>query len=94
MAKRKNRVKPIEHHQAQLDALKTLEPISTPDGWRAFTDACVAVAIQALELVRRLEATGRLGRTPVDALYDLVRTLPDHVPVKGDEGEDDAGDTA
>lgn len=85
MAKRKNRVKPIEHHQQQLEALKTLEPISTPERWRAFSAGLVDVAIQALELVRQLEKSGRLGRQQVDTLFAQVQALPERIPRKADE---------
>lgn len=85
MAKRKNRVRAIQHHHNQIEATKTLEPNTTPVRWRPFSDALLEVAMQALEIARRLEARGTVSRQRFEQLVAQVQALPDLVPHKDDE---------
>ena len=86
MAKRKNRVRAIQHHHDQIEATKTLEPNTTPLRWRPFSDALLDVAMQALEIALRLEARGAVARRLVEELFAQVQALPDLVPHKDDDG--------
>lgn len=77
MAKRKSRVKPIDHERRQLENLKILTPSTTPERHHALSDSLVDVAIVALEIVRALE----VGAVPdFERLYDLVDGLEDTIP--------------
>jgi hypothetical protein len=88
MPKRKNRVKPLTHEMNQLENLKTLEPITTPDEWRSFSESLLDIAIAAIDLARRLEA-GRLpSHQRMKAMVLLVNELPDLAPPKDDEDGD------
>ena len=76
MVKRPNRLPPIEHERRQLEALKGMEPNTTPVQYHALSNGLVDVAISALDIVVALEASGKpnFGR-----LYDLVDGLGDLV---------------
>ena len=81
MAKRKNRVAPIEHECRQLENLKVLEPNSTTPEARELSNALVDIALAALEEVRNLE----LGEEPqlkrLETLVELMDTLPQKVSI-------------
>jgi hypothetical protein len=55
MVKRTDRLKPIQHNIGQLENLKTLDPIATPDNVKPMSDALVDIAIEALMEVYHLE---------------------------------------
>jgi hypothetical protein len=76
MAKRVNRLKPIEHEGRQLENLKTLQPNATPAKYRALSDALVDVAISALEIVYALESANK-GALDFERFYELVDSLED-----------------
>jgi hypothetical protein len=86
MPKRDSRIRVIEHHLAQLEALKGLQPNATPERWRAFSDGLVDVAVEALRLARELEAGRPVDRHQFMHLAALVRRLPDAAPRKGQDG--------
>jgi hypothetical protein len=73
VAKRKNRLKPLEHEGRQLENLKTLEPNTTPPALRPLSAALVDLA--ALGEVEALET----GKPPaLDRLqheYERVRRM-------------------
>ena len=55
MAKRKNRLAPIDHERRALDKLKTIEPNVTPEAYRPLSDALADLAILALDEMENLE---------------------------------------
>lgn len=66
MAKRQNRLAPIQHEIRQLIALKSLEPNATPADARLLSERLIDVAVAALIEVEALEngepvAVGRLS---------------------------------
>lgn len=87
MAKRKNRVKAMQHHHDMIETIKTLEPNTTPERWQPFSDALLDVAKQALDIARRLEARGAVGRRPAEELFEQVQALLSLVPIN--KSEDD-----
>ncbi len=89
MAKRKNRVRAMQHHHGQIESIKTLEPNATPARWRPFSDALLDVAKQALDIARRLEARGAVDRRPVDQLSEQVDALLSLVPARESDDESD-----
>lgn len=84
MAKRPNRLPPIQHEQRQLESLKTMEPNTTPDQYQALSNGLVDVSIAALAIVGALESQ---GKPDFERLYDLVDGLADLVD--GDTSESD-----
>ncbi len=76
MAKRQNRLKPLEHEQKQLENLKALEPNTTPEEAHLFSRTLIDVAIAALEEVAALEAGEPPELKRLQRLYDLVEALP------------------
>jgi hypothetical protein len=74
MAKRENRVRPIDHEKRQLEKLKALKPNTTPHRYRALSEALVDVAIVALDIVAALEM-GDKGALDFERFYDLVDNL-------------------
>lgn len=76
MAKRPNRIPPIEHNRQQLELLKTLTPNDTPDYYKPLSNGLVDVAISALDIVAALETQ---TRPDIERLYDLVDGLADLV---------------
>ena len=55
MAKRKNRLKPINHEIRQLEMLKTQTPNETPFDLRPISDTLIDIAITCLQGVYILE---------------------------------------
>lgn len=92
MPKRDSRLRVFDHHLAQLEALKGLQPNATPERWRAFSDALVDVAAEALRLARELEAGRGLDRHQFMHLAALVRRLPDAAPRQPAQDESHAPD--
>jgi hypothetical protein len=80
MPKRINRCAPIAHHIEQLETLKTLEPIATPDKWRAFSDALVDASITSLKIVQRLESGRPFSRHQYNELIETVSGLRALIP--------------
>ena len=74
MAKRKNRLPPIEHERRQLENLKSLEPNTTPVKYVALSNKFLDIAVAALDMVRALEV-GDAGALDFDRFYDLVDSL-------------------
>ncbi len=88
MPKRDSRIRVIEHHLRQLEALKGLQPNATPERWRPFSDGLIDLAREALRLAGELEAGRRLDRHQVMHLAALVRRLPELAPRKPSPDED------
>jgi hypothetical protein len=93
MAKRTDRRKAFRHHQEQLETLKTLDPIATPDRWKPFSDALVDIAIAALDVAYRIEAGRKPTQGQVVALFRQVNSLLAHAPEKEDGHEPDPVDS-
>lgn len=55
MAKRKNRISPINHERRAIEKLKALEPNATPEAWHPLSDALVDLAVLALTEMEELE---------------------------------------
>ena len=69
MAKRPNRLPPIDHEQRQIELLKAMEPNTTPTHYRALSNGLLDVATSALDIVAALEGS---ARPDFERLYDLV----------------------
>lgn len=76
MAKRKNRLRPIEHERRQVELLKTLEPIETPAHYKPLSDALVDLVTVALEEVYDLEAGKEPNPDRYQQMQDLLEQLP------------------
>jgi hypothetical protein len=74
MAKRKNRLPPIEHERRQLENLKNLEPNTTPVKYVALSNKFVDIAVAALDMVRALEV-GDAAALDFEHFYDLIDSL-------------------
>jgi len=77
MAKRKNRIAPLEHEMRQLGNLKTLEPIATQPAYKPLSDQLVEIAIAALQEAAYLEAGNDADILRLARLSELVSALPD-----------------
>lgn len=75
MAKRENRVKPLEHEARQLENLKYLDPITTPEHLRPLSNALLDVAIAAIHEVSALEAGEALNSQRLQSLQQMVNNL-------------------
>ena len=75
MAKRENRVKPLEHEARQLENLKYLDPITTPEHLRPLSNALLDVAIAAIREVSALEAGEALNSQRLQSLQQMVNNL-------------------
>ena len=72
MAKRTNRVRPIEHEIRQIENLKSLEPNTTPVKYSALSSRMIDIAIAGLDAVRALE----IGQAvDFEQFYELVDSL-------------------
>ena len=72
MAKRANRLPPIDHERRALEKLKTIEPNATPEDLQPLSDALVDVALAALDEVHRLESGDPFEAKRLQLLYALV----------------------
>jgi len=75
MAKRENRVKPMEHEARQLEMLKTLDPITTPEHLRPLSNALLDIAITAIHEASALEAGEALSSQRLQTLQQMVTNL-------------------
>jgi hypothetical protein len=91
MAKRPNRLPPIDHEQRQLETLKALQPNTTPQRYRALSNGLLDVAISALDIAAALEGRQRPG---FERLYNLVDGLADLVDGGSDDSEPEHETTA
>ena len=85
MAKRKNRVRALTHEMDAIENLKALDPITTPDEWRSFSESLLDIAIIALEVTRQLEVSGQMNRSDIVNLALLVNALPRLAPEEDDD---------
>lgn len=76
MAKRKNRLKPIDHEIKQLDMLRELEPNATPSEYRALSDQLIQLAQLALHEVHSLEDGNAPEAKRIQVLKRLIQELP------------------
>lgn len=84
MAKRQNRIAPIQHEIRQLIALKTLEPNTTLPDLRMLSDRLIDVAAAALVEVAALEN----GELPdVERLNHLLGLVERTLRLAQGEGE-------
>lgn len=72
MAKRENRLKPIEHERQQIENLKSLEPIVTPPDLKPLSDGLIDLVLAALEDVYALEAGQVLKKAHLRRLAEMV----------------------
>ncbi|MBN1287812.1 MAG: hypothetical protein JXB47_20605 [Anaerolineae bacterium] len=72
MAKRQNRLRPIDHEIRQLESLKTLEPITTPDEYLVLSEELIDIAVAALREVYALEEGEHPDPARLDDLYQRV----------------------
>lgn len=79
MAKRQNRLGPLDHERRQLDNLKTLEPIATPDDLRPLSDALIDLALASLDEVYRIEETQTFEARQLERIHYLANALADKV---------------
>ncbi|NDJ33294.1 MAG: hypothetical protein GYB64_01370 [Chloroflexi bacterium] len=77
MAKRKNRLGPIDHEVRQLENLKGLEPIKTPAEYLDLSNALIDLCLLALEEVRSLEAGDPANQERLDTLAQRANALKD-----------------
>jgi hypothetical protein len=75
LAKRENRVKPLEHETRQLENLKSLEPITTPLALRPLSDALIDLAIAALGEVSALESGEEASAERLQKLQQMANNL-------------------
>jgi hypothetical protein len=75
MAKRENRLKPIEHERRQIENLKILEPSATPPNLKPLSDGLIDLAIAVLEDVYALEAGQVLKKVHLQRLAEMVSQL-------------------
>lgn len=88
MAKRENRLRPIDHERRQIEALKTLTPNATPPTVQALSDTLIDIACAALDEVYRLEASHAPQLMRLQQLVALVDSLPEKVSTS--QAEDQA----
>ncbi|MBI5930126.1 MAG: hypothetical protein HY862_12515 [Chloroflexi bacterium] len=72
MAKRENRLKPIEHERRQIENLKTLEPIATPPDLKSLSDGLIDLALAALDGVSVLESGHIIKKADLQQFADMV----------------------
>ena len=75
MAKRKNRITPIEHERRQLENLKGLEPIETPEQYMPLSDALFDLVLLALDEARSLEDGNSPDLERLKALQEMASAL-------------------
>lgn len=71
MAKRENRIGPIQHEIRQITNLKTLEPNTTLPEARPFSDCLIDIVLAALEEVATLESGQPVELKRVARLVEL-----------------------
>jgi hypothetical protein len=75
MAKRQNRIVPIEHEIRQITNLKTLLPNATAPEAQIFSDYLIDIAVAALEEVALLESGQPVQLKRVARLIELVNRM-------------------
>jgi hypothetical protein len=79
MAKRQNRLAALAHESRQLENLKTLEPIATPDAARPLSDALFDLTLATLEELYALEEGQPIEARRLKKIHDLVEQLPSKI---------------
>jgi hypothetical protein len=85
MAKRENRIAPLEHEMRQITNLKTLQPIATPPEVQPFSDCLLDIAVAALEEAVNLESGQPIQLKRLTHLMELVDQMT--TTARGDAGE-------
>lgn len=80
MAKRENRLKPIEHERRQIENLKTLDPIATPPAMRPLSDGLIDLVLAVLDGVSVLESGHKITQSDLQQLANLVEDLKKLAP--------------
>jgi len=80
MAKRENRLVPIQHEQRAVRNLKNISPSATPPESMALSNALIDIAVAALDEVAALEDGQSIDLQRLSKLADLVASLPEHMP--------------
>ncbi len=75
MAKRENRLAPIQHEIRQISNLKTLLPNTTLPGIQPFSDCLIDIAVAALEEVAMLETGEQVQLKRLDHLMELINQM-------------------
>lgn len=75
MAKRENRLKPIDHERRQIESFKILEPNTTPPNLRPLSNGLIDLATAALDGVYALESGQPITKADLQQLIDLVEQL-------------------
>lgn len=75
MAKRENRLKPIEHERRQIENLKALEPIATPPELRPLSDGLIDLVLALLDGVSVLESGHQITKTDLQQLSNQLEEL-------------------
>ncbi len=85
MAKRQNRLAPIQHEIRQLIALKSLEPNATPPKARLLSERLIDVAVAALMEVAALENGEPVQAGRLNNLLQLTERAMGLAQGEGDE---------
>ena len=80
MAKRENRLKPIEHERRQIENLKTLDPITTPPEMRPLSDGLIDLVLAVLDGVAVLESGQKITKSDLQQLANLIEGLKNLAP--------------
>ena len=75
MAKRENRIAPIQHEIRQITNLKTLLPNATLPEAQPFSDCLIDIAVAALEEVAVLESSQPVKMMRIAHLMELVNQM-------------------
>ena len=77
MAKRENRIAPIQHEMRQITNLKSLQPNTTPPEAQRFSDCLIDIAVAALEEVAALETGQPVQLKRITPLMELIDQMVD-----------------
>lgn len=75
MAKRENRIAPMQHEVRQITNLKTLEPIATLPEAREYSEHLLDISIAALEEAIVLESGQPIRLARLEHLMDLINQI-------------------
>ncbi len=75
MAKRKNRIPPIDHERRALAKLKEIEPNVTPEAYRPLSDALADLAVLALDEMENLENGAAPSSERLQTIVDTAQRL-------------------
>ena len=87
MAKRENRIAPIQHEIRQIVNLKTLQPNATLPEAQPFSDCLIDIAAAALEEVATLESGQPVQLKRIAHLMKLIDQMVDIARGGTEQGE-------